>query len=156
MSKFFGIAAMGIALAGPITQMPNSAMADGAVSKSTVYRARNNYGAKIMNLQGAANAGNFAAFEEKKTLNAFDLFISSSNALNSKMAKETKKAELAIQKQIYGAVAAKDAGKLKSSFEEFVKVASLKSEFGSKDLGQSDSSGNSPTWGTDRQYIYQR
>ena len=43
ISKALGIAAMGIALTGP---MP--AMADGAASKSTVYRARNSYGQRVL------------------------------------------------------------------------------------------------------------
>jgi hypothetical protein len=47
-SKAVGIAAVGIALAGPM--IPNAAIADGAVSQSTVFRARTNYGAKILDL----------------------------------------------------------------------------------------------------------
>lgn len=89
--KGLGIAAMGIALAGPVS-LP--AFADGAVSISTVYRARNNYGAKIFALSDAAASGNFAAFEDKKTKNAFELFMSSANALNSITDKANKKAEL--------------------------------------------------------------
>ena len=56
ISKAFGIAAMGIALAGP---MP--AMADGAASKSTVYRARNSYGQRVLGLGEAAAKGDFDA-----------------------------------------------------------------------------------------------
>jgi len=156
ISKAFGIAAMGIALAGPITIMPNSASADGAVSASTVYRSRNNYGAKIMALKGAADSGDFSKFEEKKIVNAFDLFISGSNALKSTAMKETKKVELVLEAKIFNAVKAKDAATLKSTFAEFIKVADLKSDYKPGELGQTDGSGNSPTWGTDRQYIYQR
>jgi hypothetical protein len=130
--------------------------ADGAVSASTVYRARNNQGAKISALESAASSGNFAAFEEKKIQNAFDLFISGSNALNSATAKANKKAELKIKADIYAAVASKNAGALKSAYSEFIKVADLKPDYKPNELGQSDSSGYSPTWGTEREYIYQR
>ena len=150
--KALGVAAMGIALAGPIVP----ANADGAVSQSTVYRGRTKYGAKILDLGAAVSKGDFAAFEDKKTLNAFDLFISSSNALGGKISKERKAAETAIEANIYSAVKAKDASKLASAYSEFVKVADLKSDFKPGDLGQTDSSGYSPTWGTSRQYIYQR
>lgn len=131
-------------------------IADGAVSKSTVFRARNNQGAKIMALEKAVANGDFAAFEDKKIKNAFDLFISGSNALNSATMKANKKAELQIKADIYAAVDSKNAGALKSAYSEFIKIADLKSEYKPNELGQTDSSGFSPTWGTDRQYIYQR
>lgn len=152
--KAMGIAAMGIALAGPVA--PSIVNADGAVSPSTVFRARNSYGARIKDLAGAAAKGDFAAFEDKRTLNGFDLFISGSNAQKSAITKERKSAELAIQAKIYDAVKAKDAGKLKSSYDEFIKVADLTSSYKPGEVGQTDSSGYSPTWGTERQYIYQR
>jgi hypothetical protein len=122
ISKALGVAAMGIALTGPV----QFATADGAVSKSTVYRARTNYGAKILDIGAAVNKGDFSAFENKKTLNAFDLFISGSNALGSKTDKERAAAEKAIQANIYSAVKAKDAGKLRASYDEFIKVSNLK------------------------------
>jgi len=130
--------------------------ADGAVSKSTVFRARNNYGAKIAALGDAAAKGNFAAFSDKKAQNAFDLFISASNAQNGVKQKETKKAEKEIQAKINEAVKSKNAGALKSAFDEFIKVADLKSDYKPGEAGQTDSSGYSPTWGTERQQIYQR
>jgi hypothetical protein len=156
MSKAFGAALIATALAGPITAIPQNSFADGAVSKSTVYRARNNYGARISSLEKAANEGDFSKFEDKKIRNAFDLFISQANSLNSVKDKENKKTELGIQKELYAAVEKRDASKLKSSFAEFMKVADLKSSFKPGELGQTDSSGYSPTWGTERQYIYQR
>jgi hypothetical protein len=154
IGKAIGVAGMAFALAGPAMPMP--ALADGAVSRSTVYRARNNYGRRILDLKDAAKAGDFAAFEERKSVNAFDLFISGSNALNGKIDKERKAAETALEKQLFSAVKAKDAGKLKSVFDEFVKVAELETGFKNNELGQTDSSGYSPTWGTSKQYIYQR
>lgn len=125
-------------------------------TRSTVYRARNSYGARIVDLQDAADKANFAAFEDKKALNAFDLFISGANALNSAKDKENKKAELNLQKELYAAVKAKDASKLRAAYNNFIKVADLKSEFQLGERGQTDSSGFSPTYGTSRQYIYQR
>jgi hypothetical protein len=150
MEKNIAAAAMAASLfAAPV-------FADGAVSASTVYRARNSYGAKILNLGDAASKGDFAAFADKKSTNAFDLFISASNALGGAKYKEIKKTELAIQAKINDAVKTKNAGALKSSYDEFIKVASLKSDFKASDVGQTDSSGYSPTWGTPRQQIYQR
>ena len=151
--KAVGIASLGFALSGPAVMPVN---ADGAVSASTVFRARTNQGAKIMALENAVANGNFAAFEEKKTQNAFDLFISGSNALNSATMKATKKTELKLKADIYAAVASKNSGALKTAYTEFIKVADLKPEYKPNELGQTDSSGYSPTWGTDRQYIYQR
>jgi Flp pilus assembly protein TadG len=144
--------AMGFALIAPV--MP--ALADGAVSQSTVYRARNSYGRRVLDLEEAVSKGNFAAFEDKKSINAFDLFISGSNALNSKIDKERKAEETKLEAQIYAAVKSKDAGKLRSAYADFVKVADLKSDFKPGEKGQTDSSGYSPTWGTTKQYIYQR
>ena len=125
ISRAFGVAAMGIALAGPVLGPIQSANADGAVSSSTVYRTRLNYGTKILNLTPAVQNGDFAAFEEKKILNAFDLFISGSTAKKGIADKERRVAEKAIQANIYAAVKAKDASKLKSSFTEFIKIADL-------------------------------
>lgn len=154
-SKFMGVAAVGLSLASPLN-LPSVAHADGAVSKSTVYRARNSYGARIYDLRDAADKADFAAFEDKRIVNAFDLFISGSNALNSQVDKERKAAEKSIQANLYAAVKAKDANKLRAAYNDFVKVADLKPEYKPGELGQTDSSGYAPTWGTDRQYIYQR
>lgn len=151
-SKALGVAAMGIALAGP---MP--ALADGAASASTVFRAKNYYGARILGLESAAEKGDFAAFEDKRIKNGFDLFVSGSNRLNSQIAKERKAAETVLEGKIYAAVKAKDAAGLKSAYGDFIKVSELKaSGYKPNELGQTDSSGYSPTWGTSKQYIYQR
>jgi hypothetical protein len=151
--KALGVAALGFALAGPA--VPQRAMADGSVSKSTVYRARNNYGAKIMNLEQAVASGDLSVFD-KKASNWFDLFISGANALPGPVNKENKAKETALKGDIYAAVSAKDVGKAKAAYAEFIKVADLKSNYKPGELGQTDSSGYAPTWGTDRQYIYQR
>mmetsp|Transcript_16492 Transcript_16492/g.14865 ORF Transcript_16492/g.14865 Transcript_16492/m.14865 type:complete len:106 (+) Transcript_16492:53-370(+) len=64
LSRFLGVAAIGAALAGPMTPIP--VLADGAVSRSTVYKARLGYGSKILDLAKAADKGDFAAFADKK------------------------------------------------------------------------------------------
>lgn len=153
VQKALGVAALGFAtFAGPVT-MP--AMADGAVSPSSVYRARVNYGSKIMGLEKSVANSDFGAFDKKA--NAwFDLFISGTNSLPGEAMKKAKKEETTIKADIFAAVASKDASKLKSSYASFIKVASLKPDFKPGELGQSDSSGYSPTWGTDREYIYIR
>ena len=125
ISRAFGVAAMGIALAGPVLGPIQSATADGAVSSSTVYRTRLNYGSKLLNLTPAVQKGDFAAFEDKKILNAFDLFISGSTAKKGIADKERRVTEKAILANIYDAVKAKDASKLKASYNEFIKVADL-------------------------------
>jgi hypothetical protein len=145
---------MGAALAGPMAPLP--ANADGASSISTIYRARTKYGPTILGLTEAAKKGDFAKFEEKKTLNAFDLFISSSNALKSTISKERQATEKALEADIYSAVKSKDASKLSAALSKFIEVADLKPEFKPNELGQTDSSGYSPTWGTPGQFIYRR
>jgi hypothetical protein len=70
--------------------------------------------------------GNFAAFEDKKTLNAFDLFISGSNAKKGIADKERKLVEKDLQAKIYTAVKAKDTTSLNTYYNEFIKVADLK------------------------------
>ena len=75
INKIVGaVASVGVCLA-PLAP----ALADGAVSASTRYRARTSYGAKIVDLAPAAEKGDFAAFDNKKAVAAFDLFISGSN-----------------------------------------------------------------------------
>lgn len=129
--KALGVVALGFSLAGP---MP--AMADGAVSASTIYRARNYYGGRILDLAEAADKGNFAAFEDKKSKNGFDLFISGSNRRNNEASKELKSTEEKIKNDLYAAVNAKDAGKLKAAYKEFINAADLKSDYQPGELGQ--------------------
>jgi Photosystem II Psb31 protein len=151
IGKAVGVAAMGFALAGPV-QIVN---ADGAVSISTIYRARTSYGAKIVDAEDAVQKGDFATLGSKKLQNAFDLFISGGNA-KSTVGKATAKKEKDLEAAFFAAVKAKDAAKVKSVYSEFIKVADLKSEYKPGEPGQTDSSGYSPTWGTARQQIYQR
>jgi len=151
IGKALGVAAMGFALAGPVQNVN----ADGAVSVSTVYRARSTYGARIVEAEAAVQKGDFAALSSKKLANGFDLFISGGN-FPSVAGKATAKKEKELANQFFAAVKAKDSGKVRSAYSEFMKIADLKSDYKPGELGQTDSSGYSPTWGTSRQYIYQR
>ena len=150
ISKAIGVAALGISFVAPV--MP--VFADGAVSASTVYRARTTYGRRIQDLKDTVSKANFEALQDRKVVNSFDLFISGANALNAD--KSLRAAETAVEAKFFAAVKAKDAGKLKSAYDEFIQLADLTKEFKPNELGQTDSSGYSGTWGTDRQYIYQR
>lgn len=152
LNKALGVAIMGFALAGPALPV----LADGAVSDGTSFRVRNSYGRRIVELGEAASKGNFEAFAAKKSINAFDLFISGSNAKKNVATKARKAAEKDLEAKLYSAVAAKDAAKLKAAYDEFISVADLKSDYKDGEKGQTDSSGYSPTWGTPSQFIYQR
>lgn len=156
LRKIISVAAVGVMLNGPMIAPPAPAFADGAVSASTVYRARNYYGAKIYDLKESVEKGDFEAFSNKKVKNAFDLFISSSNALNSDLDKERKKEETNIYENIKKAVETRDAASLRENYNKFVEVAELKPDYKPDERGQTDSSGYAPTYGTSRQYIYQR
>jgi hypothetical protein len=151
LSKFVGAAALTVAVAGPMI-----AHADGATSISKVYRTRVSYGAKILGLEDAAKGAKFDAFDNKKTVAVFDLFIAGTNSRGGVTDKERAAAETKLEADILSAAKAKDASKLKSAYDSFIKVADLKSEYKNGELGQTDSSGYSPTWGTEKQYIYQR
>ena len=95
---------------------------------------------------------------EKSVSNAFDLFISGANRGSNPKVKETKKKETQLAADFKAAVAAGDSAKAKSAYSEFVKIADLKPEYKPDELGQTDSAGNgfSPTWGTEKQFIYIR
>lgn len=146
IAKALGVGAMAFALAGPSVPV----LADGAYSASSVFRTRNLYGQRILNLEKDVNSGNFAALSDTDT--SFTLFI----AGTTKRDKELKKTEEGLAASFSAAVKAKDAAKAKAAWSEFIKVADLKSEYKPDERGQTDSSGYSPTWGTSKQYIYQR
>ena len=116
------------------------------------------YGRKIYNLKKDVESGNFAVLGDKSVNNAFDLFISGANRGNNPTVKETRAKETELASAFKAAVAAGDASKAKSAFSDFIKVADLQPEYKAGELGQTDSAGNgySPTWGTEKQYIYQR
>ena len=97
---------------------------------STVYRARNSYGQRVLGLGDAAAKGDFDAFLDKRAVNGFDLFISGSTRMNGvKGIRLPRRLSLSWEKAIYEAVKAKDKAGLKKSYDEFIKVADLKSDF---------------------------
>lgn len=153
LQKFLGVAAIGFALSGPAFVQP--VVADGAYSISSKYRARNKYGATIVDLKDAVSKGDYTAFD-KKSSNAFDLFISQSNNPVSIKDKAIKSQEIALKSDIFSAAAAKDSSKLKTAYDSFIKVADLTSDYKPTEKGQSDSSGYAPTYGTSKEYIYIR
>ena len=103
-------------------------------------------------------SGNFAVLSDKSVSNWFDLFISGANRGNNPAVKEVRAKETELASAFKAAVAAGDASKAKSAYSDFIKLADLQPEYKPNELGQSDSAGAgfSPTWGTERQYIYQR
>lgn len=152
-TKAFGIIGMGASILGTSAVMtPQPALADGASSISTVYRARMFYGPKILKLEDAATRGDFSSFDDRKVASTFKLFISETTSRNTLKDQEVRSAETRLQNDIFDAVKAKDANKLKNAFSEFVNVASLKSDYKPTEKGASDSSGFSATYGTERGY----
>ena len=105
-------AGLAAALAG--TQAAN---ADGAVSLTTMARARGIYGTRIADLKGAVEAGDFDAVAAEK--NAFVLF---NNSNNLPKLKATKKMNEEKQQAIFAAVSAGDKAALKTAYADYVKV----------------------------------
>ena len=100
------------AVAGALA-LPQVASADGAVSTATVARSRGIYGGRIAALSGAVSKGDFAAVADEK--NAFILFNSGAYQLKTPAAKAAKAVAQEGTADIFAAVDAKDAGKLKAA-----------------------------------------
>ena len=115
-AAFGQIATAGAVLAG----IPAIASADGAVSGSTVGRARGLYGSRIAALQGAVDAGDFAAIAAEK--NAFILFNSGAYAAN----KGKKKAAIAGTNKIFAAIRSGDKAAVKSAYDEYTDANGIK------------------------------
>merc|ERR1712106_1127865 len=96
--------------------MASIASADGAVSLSTINRARGIYGDRIANLKPAVDAGDFKAVVEEKA--SFVLF--NSGAFPGVKRKEAKAVAIAGTNAIFAAVRAKDAAALKSAYAAYV------------------------------------
>lgn len=88
-------------------------------------RARGIYGGRIAELKGAAEAGDFAAFEAEK--NAFTLFVSGGYRTKSK---EQKAAIKEKEAAIFAAVKAGDKAALKTSYAAFIKEGEVINPFG--------------------------
>lgn len=102
------IAAGAAALVG----LPNLALADGARSAATLSRARGIYGQRIVALESAAKSGDFGAVAAEK--NAFILFNSGAIARKEDQAVAVKQTNA-----IFAAIRAKDAGALKSAYNDY-------------------------------------
>ena len=111
----------GIAAAAGVVAMPGMALADGAVSKATVQRARFTYGSRITSLKDAVNKGDFAAVAAEK--NAFILF--NSGAYPGTKNKAKKSEAIAATNAIFSAIRGKDAGALKSSYAAYLKAVEM-------------------------------
>ena len=110
------------AVAGALA-LPQVASADGAVSTATVARSRGIYGGRIAALSGAVSKGDFAAVADEK--NAFILFNSGAYQLKTPAAKAAKAVAQEGTANIFAAVDAKDAGKLKAAYAAYTKNAGI-------------------------------
>jgi hypothetical protein len=131
--------------------VPAIANADGAVSKSTVFRARGVYGNRIASLKGAVDAGDFAAIVAEK--NAFVLF--NSGAYPSIKERASKSAAIEATNKIFAAVKSQDKSALKSAYDAYVKQNDVVGYTDSKG-GQTYSSDADYRVRTPQAYIYQR
>ncbi|KAG5190811.1 extrinsic protein in photosystem II [Tribonema minus] len=109
-----------VSAAAAAAVFPQLAFADGAVSESTVQRAKGIYGDKVLNLAGAVKAGNFEAVKAES--GAISLLTSGGFARASKADKAAAKA---AKDAIFAAVESKDAAKLQSAYADLVKLAKI-------------------------------
>jgi len=100
-----------------------AAVADGAVSASTVARARGIYGARILDLEGAVKAGDLAAVLAEK--NAFLLFNSGVYTPKGEKVKATKAKAVAATDALLAACEAGDKAKAAAAYKEFLSVAEI-------------------------------
>jgi hypothetical protein len=108
------------AVAGALA-LPQVASADGAVSTTTIQRSRGIYGGRIAALSGAVSKGDFAAVADEK--NAFILFNSGAYQKKGQANKSAKAVAQEGTAEIFAAVDAKDAGKLKAAYAAYTKNA---------------------------------
>lgn len=111
----------GIVAAAGAAAMPSMAVADGAVSKATIQRAKYKYGSRITALKDAVNKGDFAAVAAEK--NAFILY--NSGAFPGTKNKDAKNEAIAATNTIFAAIRAKDAGALKSAYAGYLKTVEM-------------------------------
>eukprot|EP00617_Octactis_speculum_P023869 CAMPEP_0185767228 /NCGR_PEP_ID=MMETSP1174-20130828/41831_1 /TAXON_ID=35687 /ORGANISM="Dictyocha speculum, Strain CCMP1381" /LENGTH=188 /DNA_ID=CAMNT_0028451305 /DNA_START=55 /DNA_END=621 /DNA_ORIENTATION=+ len=139
---------------GAMVGASSAALADGAQSMSTRQRSKGIYGARIVALDQAVAAGDFAAVEEQK--NAFVLFVSGGFTTPSgKVIAKELKADYA---NIFAAVSNKDQAALKSSYAEFVKKADIRPLYDEKTKAYTQGYSTEYDWKayTPKGTIYQR
>jgi len=115
MDRRAALAQVGIAAVG-LASIPSIASADGAVSKSSIGRARGIYGDRIASLAAAVDNGDFAAVAKEKS--AFVLF--NSGAYPSSKSKAKKTAAVEGTNAIFRAIRAKDKAALKSAYGTYM------------------------------------
>jgi len=109
------------AAAASVVAMPGMASADGAVSKSTIQRAKFKFGSRIAALQGAVSKGDFAAVAAEK--NAFILY--NSGAYPGAKNKELKAKAIVATNSLFAAIRSKDAAALKSAYADYLKTTNM-------------------------------
>lgn len=112
-----------IAGAAAVVAAPQFAMADGAVSASTITKARQVYGGRIAALKNDVDAGNFDAVAEEK--NAFILF--NSGAYPTAKDKAAKAEAVAGTNAIFKAIKAGDKAGLKDAYKTYMAANEIKS-----------------------------
>ena len=111
-----------IAAGAAVVAAPQFASADGAVSASTIGKAKAIYGDRIAALKSAVDAGNFDAVVEER--NAFVLF--NSGAYPTAKDKADKAAAIEGTNAIFKAVKAGDKAALKSAYSAYVAANDIK------------------------------
>jgi len=111
----------GIAAAAGAAAMPGMALADGAVSKSTIQRAKFVYGSRITNLKQDVANGDFAAVAREK--NAFVLY--NSGAFPGSKNKGLKSDAIAATNKIFQSIRDKDKAALKTAYANYLSTVSM-------------------------------
>ena len=115
----FGQIAFG---AAAVATAPQLAFADGAVSASTIARAKGIYGDRIASLKSAVDAGDFGAIAAEK--NAFILF--NSGAYPRVVDKAAKSDAIAKTNAIFSAIRAGDKAAVKAAYSDYVASNDIK------------------------------
>jgi len=105
-----------IATTAAIVAAPSIASADGAVSSSSMIKAKVIYGGRVFALKEAVAAGDFGAVAKEK--NAFILYNSGAYP---RVKDKSKKAEsIENTNAIFAAIRSKDKGALKNAYEKYI------------------------------------
>lgn len=129
-SAMGAMAAAGAGVAG-VVAAPGIASADGAVSKSSIQRARYKFGSRIFSLKDAVEKGDFTAVAAEK--NAFVLF--NSGAFPGSKNKPKKNEAIAATNAIFSAIRSKDKAALKTAYASYLKTVDM-SDYSAVDSSQ--------------------
>lgn len=132
MDRRSAMGAMAAAGVGAVVvAAPGIASADGAVSKSTIQRARYKFGSRIFSLKDAVDKGDFVAVAAEK--NAFVLF--NSGAFPGSKNKPKKNEAIAGTNTIFAAIRSKDKAALKTAYASYLKTVDM-SDYSAVDSSQ--------------------